>query len=219
MAVSPDERFADALSFRAVLEPFVDPAMARTSQVAMPGVDDAPAPETREAEPKASDPTHALATHDLIPAEPTAAEPGGLQLDTAARAPVPPPPRKRGTMFEDLAAPARRRRTGRAIALSAAAIAVVALAVAGWIYRAELRDLVFPPDTVRLAIETVPADARVYVDGKHARGGSLEVPEADEAVVVVIEAPGYRTETLKIRPDRSQRMMIRLTPLRGHPAP
>jgi hypothetical protein len=80
--------------------------------------------------------------------------------------------------------------------------------------KAELRPL-----PVRLNVESVPPDAKVYLDGSVLGTTPLDIPGVDPgARTLVLERPGFRREERKvtIRPGEAPRLTVSLAEFRAH---
>ena len=94
------------------------------------------------------------------------------------------------------------------------ALLLVAVAVA-WGYRDDLRALLTgqpspdPEKQVMVLVETVPADAEVYIDGVFQSLNPVPLPRSSERLYTVrVQAKGYLTEEIKVAADRTQAVRV-----------
>ncbi|MDY0000355.1 MAG: hypothetical protein RBU30_03575 [Polyangia bacterium] len=75
---------------------------------------------------------------------------------------------------------------------------------------------VLPPDIqkqeVQILFDVTPKDALLLVRGKEAIDHSLLMPWGDQPIEVRFEAKGHRPEVVKVVPDKSKTVVVRLTP-------
>jgi len=73
-----------------------------------------------------------------------------------------------------------------------------------------------PPEDVRLRVETLPAGARVELDGRAVGVTPLDVrvPKSEKAVKVVVKKAGYQELQSPLVPDVDQKLTLKLTAAR-----
>jgi eukaryotic-like serine/threonine-protein kinase len=135
------------------------------------------------------------------PAEP----PVALELD-----PPPPPP-------VEPARPRARWRRQLPVVLLAATLVTVAAAL--WLSReppvaadrqAAPAPLAPAPEPVLLHIDTVPRDARIYIDDALARERPVAVPRSERYLRVRVEADGHDPRTIQVQPLATRRLQVKL---------
>jgi len=104
-------------------------------------------------------------------------------------------------------------RRGRKVGLVCAALALAAI-VAGILHRKELQALL--TGEVEVRIETVPPNARLFLDGAELLSNPLQLRRSSQRFSLRVEAPFHRPRTLTILPDLSRTYRVVLEPL---PAP
>jgi hypothetical protein len=154
-----------------------------------------------------------------------------------------PPPNVSLPMTADTASPSTRRRwlvAGFAVAAAIAAIVVFAKlraesgasddlvklahvpidAAATPPIRDAVVEPVIPRNIVTITIEGAPASTEVHIGGKlYGVVPRIEVPRANQEVMLVLSHDGYQPLALSVTPDRDQRFPAKLKPRSGSRPP
>lgn len=67
---------------------------------------------------------------------------------------------------------------------------------------------------ITLWLDILPKNTRVEIDGTLMTLRPIVVPSGDESFEMTFSAPGYRTRTMSVTPDREKTVKVRLKPLR-----
>lgn len=116
------------------------------------------------------------------------------------------------------------RRDGRVVRLLGVVVILAAAAAVGWTQRARLASLwhrISGHGGVSIWLEVVPKEARVYLDGAEIESRALHLERSEEVFTILVVAPGFRTQKLRVMPDSDQthRIVLERAPRRSRPPP